>query len=64
MRNRFETGLGTSLDVIDAELVLEKNLIESKTSLFDYYKAMADLYTAVGEPEKFLSIWNAKGEEQ
>lgn len=64
MQNRFETGLGTSLDVIDAELVLEKNRIESKTSLYDYYKAMTDLYAAAGEPEKVLSIWNAKGEEQ
>ncbi|HLP16147.1 MAG TPA: TolC family protein [Bacteroidota bacterium] len=64
MQNRFETGLGTSLDVIDAQLVLEKNRIESKTSLFEYYKAMTELYAAVGEPEKVLTIWNAKGEEQ
>ena len=31
---RFETGLGTSLEVIDASLVLEKDLIESKLSLY------------------------------
>jgi outer membrane protein TolC len=64
MQNRFATGLGTSLDVIDAELVLEKNRIESKTSLYEYYQAMTGLYAAAGEPEKVLSIWNAKGEEQ
>jgi outer membrane protein TolC len=64
MQNRFETGLGTSLDVIDAELVLEKNQIERKQSLFDYYKAMTELYATVGTPEKVLTIWNAKGEDQ
>jgi len=64
MQNRFETGLGTSLDVIDAELVYEKNLIERKQSLYDYYKAMTDLYATVGSPEKVLSIWNAQGEDQ
>jgi outer membrane protein TolC len=64
MQNRFETGLGTSLDVIDAELVLEKNQIERKQSLFDYYKAMTELYATVGTPEKVLSIWNAQGEDQ
>ncbi len=64
MQNRFETGLGTSLDVIDAELVYEKNLIERKQSLYDYYKAMTELYATIGTPEKVLSIWNAQGEDQ
>ncbi len=64
MQNRFETGLGTSLDVIDAELVLEKNQIERKQSLFDYYKAMTELYATVGTPEKVLTIWTAQGEDQ
>jgi outer membrane protein TolC len=61
---RFQSGLATSLDVVDAELILEKNMIESKNSLFDYYKAMTELYTAAGNPEKVISIWNAKGENQ
>ena len=60
---RFQSGLATSLDVVDAELILE-NMIESKNSLFDYYKAMTELYTAAGNPEKVISIWNAKGENQ
>jgi outer membrane protein TolC len=63
MQNRFATGLGTSLDVIDAELVLEKNQIERKQSLFEYYKAMTELYATVGTPEKVLTIWNAQGED-
>ena len=60
MSNRFQTGLGTSLDVIDAQLILEKDEIESKMSLFDYYKSMTELYTAVGSPQKVLEIWNSK----
>jgi hypothetical protein len=44
--------------------VLEKNQIERKQSLFDYYKAMTELYATVGAPEKIVSIWNAQGEDQ
>jgi outer membrane protein TolC len=60
MSNRFQTGLGTSLDVIDAQLILEKDEIESKMSLFDYYKSMTELYSAIGNPQKVLEIWNSK----
>jgi outer membrane protein len=57
---RFQTGLGTSLDVIDAELALEKNLIERQVSIYEYYKALNDLYLASGNPSKYLEIWNNK----
>jgi len=57
---RFETGLGTSLEVIDAELSLEKNLIESKNALYEYYKSLSELYQSIGNPEKVLTIWNKK----
>lgn len=57
---RFETGLGTSLEVIDAELSLEKNLIESKNALFEYYKSLSELYFITGNPENVLTIWNKK----
>lgn len=55
---RFQTGLSTSLDVIDAELVLEKNLIERKISLYDYYKSLNEIYLTSGTPLNFLKIWN------
>ena len=61
---RFQSGLATSLDVVDAELILEKNMIESENSLYDYYKAMTELFTVAGSPKKIISIWNAKGENQ
>lgn len=57
---RFQTGLGTSLDVIDAQLALEKNLIERQISIYEYYKALNDLYLASGNPSKYLEIWNNK----
>jgi len=57
---RFQTGLGTSLDVIDAELTLEKNQIDRKISIYEYYKSLNDLYLASGNPKEFLLIWNNK----
>lgn len=58
--SRFQTGLGTSLDVIDAQLALEKNLVERQVSICEYYKALNDLYLASGNPLKYLEIWNNK----
>jgi outer membrane protein TolC len=55
---RFDTGLGTSLEVIDAQLSLEKNEIESKQSLYDYYKSLTALNVNAGNPEEVLKIWN------
>ena len=60
MDKRFQTGLGTTLDVIDAHLILEKDEIEIKNSLFDYYTSMTEVYTAAGTPQKVLEIWTSK----
>lgn len=54
---RFETGLGTSLEVVDAEMMLEKSEIDLKTSLFEFYKNYNLLLSAAGKPEDFLKIW-------
>lgn len=59
---RFETGLGTSLEVVDAELMLEKSEIELKTSLYEYYKNYNLLLLSAGKPGDFLKIWS-KSEE-
>ncbi len=55
---RFQTGLSTSLDVIDARLILEKEQIARYQALFQYYMALNDLFTAVGEPLKITTVWN------
>jgi len=57
---RFETGLGTSLEVIDARLSYEKIQLDRKAALYEYYKAINELLQASGEPENVLTIWNKK----
>jgi len=55
-RSRFESGYGTSLEVIDAELVLERNKVDRLVTLSDYYKALTELYTAAGKPQDAISF--------
>ncbi len=55
---RFNNGLGTSLEVIDSRLALEKVEIEISAALFNYYISLSDLENAAGESEEFLNIWN------
>ncbi|NRD24187.1 TolC family protein [Winogradskyella litoriviva] len=53
---RFEEGLGKSIDVIDASLLYEKSKIEQLVALDGYYKAIAHLYSAIGQPERIIPI--------
>ncbi len=55
---RFETGMGISLEVIDARLAYEKVELDRYASLYEYYKAAADLFLADGDPSLILKIWN------
>ena len=55
---RFEEGLGKSIDVIDASLLYKKSKIEQLVALNEYYQAIANLYTAIGEPEKIIPFIN------
>lgn len=55
-KSRFESGYGTSLEIIDAELVLEKNRMERVAALGEYYKSIAELYTAAGLPLISVSL--------
>ncbi len=57
-KKRFSEGLTPSLDVLDARLLLEGELVEELVSLYDYYNALADFYTATAQPEKILEIFN------
>lgn len=45
---RYLAGVGTNLDVLDAELKLEKARIDYKENLFNYNKAMLTLEKAMG----------------
>lgn len=55
---RFQSGMGRSLEVIDARLSLEKVKIERLLTLFDYYKSLSDLHSAMGNPLDLLKYWN------
>ncbi|HEX2977313.1 MAG TPA: TolC family protein, partial [Bacteroidales bacterium] len=56
-KSRFENGYGTSLEVIDAQLVLEKNRIDRLLTLHDYYKSYIDLSTVTGTQEQIIRIF-------
>jgi outer membrane protein TolC len=60
-RSRFDAGYGTSLEVIDAQLTLERNRIDRMVALFDYYKSMTDLYTAAGRTGAVVELLSTKG---
>lgn len=55
---RFQTGLGTSLEVIDARLSFERVQLDLLASLYGYYSSLADLYLASGNPNEVLKIWS------
>ncbi|GAB4343688.1 MAG: TolC family protein [Calditrichia bacterium] len=57
---RFHSGLGTSLEVIDAHLMLEKTELEQLAALYEYYSGLANLYAASGNTQKILTIWEKK----
>lgn len=54
---RFETGMGTSLEVIDAQLSLEKVELNKLTTLYQYYSSIANLYLATGNPSEIFNVW-------
>lgn len=54
---RFLNGMGTSLEVVDARLSLEKAELERTAALYNYYKSLAELYYAAGDFEKFFDVW-------
>lgn len=55
---RFQNGMATSLEVIDAQLSLEKVEVDRLVSLYEYYISAADLFLAAGKPLEVLNIWN------
>lgn len=55
-KSRFQNGYGTSLEVIDAQLVVERNRIDQLNSLYEYFKSMIELHTGVGNPESIVLL--------
>ncbi len=54
---RFKTGLGTSLEVIDARLSLEKVEVDKYLTLYQYFNALNNLYLNAGNTIELLKIW-------
>ncbi len=54
---RFDTGMGTSLEAIDARLALEGIKLMRIKSLNDYYQNMAELFKTVGRLDEFIEFW-------
>ncbi|PID56500.1 MAG: hypothetical protein CR986_10185 [Ignavibacteriae bacterium] len=57
---RFDIGLGTSLEHIDAQLLLEKNQLEASQALYNYFSSKAKLLNICGKPNEFINFWNSK----
>lgn len=55
---RYETGLGTSIEVLDAYVSLESIKLKQLSALKDFYISIANLYYYKGNTEEFLSFWN------
>ncbi len=54
---RFEEGLGTSLEALDAQLALEGVLLKRVAALSEYYQNMAALYQTIGKTSEFVNFW-------
>jgi outer membrane protein TolC len=53
-RKAFESAVGTSLDVVDAELSLSRAQVDRLTALYDLDLALAQLLEASGQSDRFL----------
>ena len=56
----FAQGISTSLDEIDAQLLLTGLQLESQKSLFDYYVALADLCALTAQQDQFFTLFNPR----
>jgi len=57
---RFNNGVGTSLDVIDVRLALERAQLQRLSSLYDYTMAWLELSVASGDPAMLLNAFEIK----
>ncbi|MBE0643445.1 MAG: TolC family protein [Bacteroidetes bacterium] len=54
---RFEEGLGTSLEVLDAQLQLDATKLQRAAALHDYYSSVFALCKVSGNTEEFFRQW-------
>ncbi len=63
IEKRFSEGMAKSIDVIDAQLLLEGVTVERLNSLYEYYISLSELYLATGNPDKIVQLINNKQNE-
>ncbi len=56
---RFDEGLGTSLEVIDAQLSLDAVLLQRAAALHSFYSRQVDIFRLTGGMDRFLGEWDA-----
>jgi outer membrane protein TolC len=54
---RYETGLGTSLEAVDAQVHLEALQLQRLAALRDFYLGILGLCQSSGDAEAFLRFW-------
>ncbi|MCF8317097.1 MAG: TolC family protein, partial [Ignavibacteriales bacterium] len=55
---RFDTGLGSSLEVVDARLLVEKSMLDSKTAIYYYFESLNSFLNTAGASDEFTQIWD------
>lgn len=60
---RYESGLGTSLETIDAQLSLEAVKLKRLQSIKEYYSALSKLHNLCGNSIEFVNIWKNNQEK-
>ncbi len=55
---RFDQGMATSLEVVDAILTYQGAKVKRLSALYDYYRALLELNIAVGAPMNVVNLYN------
>lgn len=56
---RFDEGLGTSLEVIDARLSLDAVLLQRSSALHSFYSRQLDVFEVIGGVDPFIAHWDS-----
>jgi len=60
---RFNTGMGTVLEVTDARTSLEAAMIERAQAKYEYYTNLNQMYLICGTPADIVNKWNLIGDK-
>lgn len=55
-QKRFHEGVGKSIDVLDAQMILQGAMLKRLHTLYQYYISVSDLGLAVGKPDIAINV--------